>query len=97
MRISASIRRNSGDVCDLTDLRALARALADTFAKSSSHCATSIGEYFALGRPARSSSEHSTTVEKIWGSSGLTVPKHFGVGVSPYGEGSLPSTIGMFV
>ena len=32
---------------------------------------------------------------KSCGSSGLTVPKHLGVGVSLYGERSLPRTMGM--
>src|SRR3954451_17928774 len=36
-------------------------------------------------------------VEKSWGSSGMTVPSRFGTAVSPYGEGSLPSTMGMLV
>jgi len=82
IRTSSSIRRNSGDVRDLTFARATTSASLEAAAIVSSHCATSTGEYFGFGLPASRSCVNSTTVEKICGSSGLTVPKHRGAGVS---------------
>jgi hypothetical protein len=51
-------------------------------AKSSIHCATSIGEYRALRSPLSNSSAKSLMRENNWGSSGLTLPNTLGAGVS---------------
>src|ERR1035437_6506684 len=94
---SSSMRRNSGVVVDRALAWASARACVEVVVYSSSHCATSIGEYFALGWPASKFCAHSTMVAKICGSSGLTVPKTLGLGASQEGDGASVSTIGWLV
>ena len=84
------MRRNSADPTPLPSAPAARKASFAAAAMSSKLCATSTGEYFAFGQFASKSCACSTTVENICGSSGLTVPKHFGVGVSPYGDFSIP-------
>src|SRR5438309_324482 len=66
-------------------------------ATSLSWFATQSGEYLAERRSSTNSSAKSSMREKNSGSSGLTVPKRFGLNVSPYGWGFFASTIGMFV
>src|SRR5882724_11925239 len=73
-------------------------------ARSSSHCATSIGEYLPLRSPLSSSSAKSLMREKSCGSRGLVFAKTLGDGVSEYGflrrastSGSLVYTSGQYV
>src|SRR6476469_3375449 len=96
--MSSSKRRNSGpDDEELARRRASVRDRFAVSERSSSHCATSTGEYFPETWPFSNAAACCSMVEKSSGSSGLTVPNRFGVGVSEYGSTSLPSTMGMFV
>src|SRR6185437_1940072 len=90
-------RRNSGPDEEPPRCRADARDRSAVLDRSSSHCATSVGEYFPEAWPFTSAAACCSMVEKSSGSSGLTVPNRFGSGVSEYGSFSLPSTIGMLV
>src|SRR5690349_7022154 len=65
-------------------------------AYSSSRAATHTGDFFPLGVSLISSMANSSQLEKNSGSSGLTVPKRFGLGVSLYGFLCLASVIAIF-
>src|ERR1700722_8840147 len=81
MLASIAIRRNSGVFC----AEVCASCVAAVCAKSSSHCATSTGEYLPLRSPLSSSSANPLTVENNCGSNGLALPNVLGAGVSLYG------------
>src|SRR5690348_3651510 len=90
---SIAARRNSGEFLSRTRVSASDKCVAARSAAASSHCATSSGEYFPLGSFLITPATYSLIVEKSCGSSGLTLAKTLGDGVSEYGEGFEASTI----